>query len=156
MATGDSTHCVAVVGGAVAGAEVAGALADRGAEVVVFEQNARPYGKIEDGLPRWHVALRQKEYASIGAHLSRANVHFVPLTRVGRDIAFSDLARDWGFTAVVLARSCGAVGSHGQVIQRGRREGSRYHRPRRCGGDGCDGPGPGYPRRQVRRAYQHG
>ena len=61
------THCVAVIGGAVAGAEVAGVLADRGIEVVVFEQNARPYGKIEDGLPRWHVALRHKEYDSIAS-----------------------------------------------------------------------------------------
>ena len=58
----DPTHSVAVIGGAVAGAEVASVLADRGAEVVVFEQNPRPYGKIEDGLPRWHVALRRKEY----------------------------------------------------------------------------------------------
>ena len=96
-------HCVAVIGGAVAGAEVAGALADAGAEVVVFEQNARPYGKIEDGLPRWHVALRKKEYRSIGAHLSRENVHFVPLTTIGKDIDFRDLVEGWSFTGVILA-----------------------------------------------------
>ena len=42
--------CVAVIGGATAGAEVAGRLAERGAIVVVFEMNQRPYGKIEDGL----------------------------------------------------------------------------------------------------------
>jgi flavin-dependent dehydrogenase len=53
---------VAVVGGATAGAEAAGMLAARGITTVVFEQNPRPYGKIEDGLPRWHVKLRKKEY----------------------------------------------------------------------------------------------
>src|SRR5262245_24256054 len=54
------SHVVAIVGGATAGAEAAGILADRGVLSVVFEQNQRPYGKIEDGLPRWHVKLRQK------------------------------------------------------------------------------------------------
>jgi NADPH-dependent glutamate synthase beta subunit-like oxidoreductase len=54
--TGGPQHAVAVVGGATAGAEAAGMLAARGVTVVVFEQNPRPYGKIEDGLPRWHVS----------------------------------------------------------------------------------------------------
>jgi ferredoxin--NADP+ reductase len=97
------SHCVAVIGGAVAGAEVAGRLADAGVEVVVFDQNPRPYGKIEDGLPRWHVALRDKEYASIGKNLCQAGVHFVPNTRVGADVGFRELADRWGFTGVVLA-----------------------------------------------------
>jgi len=101
-----SRHVVAVIGGATAGAEVAGRLAERGAEVVVFEQNLRPYGKIEDGLPRWHAALRKKEYETIGEKLARPGVHFVPLTRVGRDLDFAALARRWGFSALVLA--CGA------------------------------------------------
>jgi NADPH-dependent glutamate synthase beta subunit-like oxidoreductase len=104
--SGEAGHLVAVIGGAVAGAEVAGTLARAGVEVAVFEQNPRPYGKIEDGLPRWHVALRRKEYESIGEHLSLPNVHYVPGTAVGRDVAFPKLAREWGFTAVVLA--CGA------------------------------------------------
>jgi len=95
-------HAVAVIGGATAGAEVAIRLADRGAEVVVFEQNARPYGKIEDGLPRWHVALRRKEYELIRQKLDHPHIHFVPLTRVGEDVDFAELARDWGFSAVVL------------------------------------------------------
>jgi NADPH-dependent glutamate synthase beta subunit-like oxidoreductase len=103
-------HVVAVIGGATAGAEVAGRLAERGAEVVVFEQNPRPYGKIEDGLPRWHVALRQKEYEIVGEKLARPGVHFVPRTRIGRDVGFAELAGNagsgWGFSAVVLA--CGA------------------------------------------------
>jgi ferredoxin--NADP+ reductase len=97
------SHCVAVIGGAVAGAEVAAALAEAGVAVVVFEQNPRPYGKIEDGLPRWHVELRKKEYERIGANLSRPNVHYVPLTRIGRDIGFAELVNEWGFSGVVLA-----------------------------------------------------
>jgi NADPH-dependent glutamate synthase beta subunit-like oxidoreductase len=103
MSGNQPSHCMAVIGGAVAGAEVAATLADRGAEVVVFEQNPRPYGKIEDGLPRWHVALRQKEYATIRGHLGRPGVHFVPLTRIGRDVDFRELVESWGFTGVVLA-----------------------------------------------------
>jgi hypothetical protein len=99
-------HVVAVIGGATAGAEVAGRLAERGAQAVVFEQNARPYGKIEDGLPRWHQALRKKEYETIGEKLARPGVHYVPRTRIGRDVGFGELANDWGFSAVVLA--CGA------------------------------------------------
>ncbi len=100
------SHCVAVIGGAVAGAEVAGALAEGGAEVVVFEQNPRPYGKIEDGLPRWHKALRKKEYETIGSRLRHPNVHFVPKTAIGKDFEFRELTRSWGFSGVVLA--CGA------------------------------------------------
>ncbi len=94
---------MAVIGGAVAGAEVAGALADAGVRVVVFEQNPRPYGKIEDGLPRWHVELRRKEYERIGAHLCREEVDYVPRTHIGRDIPFPELVNDWGFSGVVLA-----------------------------------------------------
>lgn len=78
-------------------------LADREAIVVVFEQNVRPYGKIEDGLPRWHVKLRQKEYATVNEKLDRPEVHFVPQTKIGRDIDFRALATDWGFTAIILA-----------------------------------------------------
>ena len=96
-------HCVAVIGGAVSGAEIAGHLAEQGVTVVVFEQNPRPYGKIEDGLPRWHHRLRDKEYGVIREKLSRPGVHYVPLTRIGRDFDFADLANEWGFSAVVLA-----------------------------------------------------
>ncbi|HEY8155291.1 MAG TPA: FAD-dependent oxidoreductase [Myxococcota bacterium] len=106
MSSPAASHSVAVIGGAVAGAEVADTLASRGARVAVIEQNPRPYGKIEDGLPRWHVALRRKEYATIGEKLSQPNVDFVPLTSIGRDVGFRELTRDWGFSAVVLA--CGA------------------------------------------------
>ncbi len=99
-------HAVAVIGGATAGAEAAGRLAEHGCNVVVFEQNPRPYGKIEDGLPRWHVGLRNKEYETIGEKLSRPGVEFVPNTTIGEDLGFAELCREWGFSAVVLA--CGA------------------------------------------------
>jgi NADPH-dependent glutamate synthase beta subunit-like oxidoreductase len=101
-----AAHAVAVIGGATAGAEVAARLASRGLRVAVFEQNPRPYGKIEDGLPRWHHDLRRKEYATIDGKLGQPGVAFVPNTTVGRDVGFEALARDWGFSAVVLA--CGA------------------------------------------------
>jgi ferredoxin--NADP+ reductase len=96
-------HLVAVIGGATAGAEVAGRLAARGVRVVVFEMNPRPFGKIEDGLPRWHAGLRQKEYETIRDKLARPGVEFVPCTKIGRDISFEGIAREWGFSAVVLA-----------------------------------------------------
>jgi hypothetical protein len=96
-------HWVAVVGGATAGAEVAGRLAEHGVRVVVFEMNPRPFGKIEDGLPRWHVGLRQKEYETIREKLARPGVEFVPCTKIGRDFPFEAVAREWGFSALVLA-----------------------------------------------------
>ena len=97
------SHCVAVIGGATAGAEVAGRLADRGVLCAVFEQNTRPYGKIEDGLPRWHTGLRRKEYENIVQKLSHPLIHCVPETKIGRDIDFRELVEEWGFSSVVLA-----------------------------------------------------
>lgn len=96
-------HTVAVIGAAVAGAQVARMLADRGASVVVFEQNERPFGKIEDGLPRWHSALRKKEFSRITELLEHPNIYYLPKTKVGDDIGFSELVKDWGFSSVVLA-----------------------------------------------------
>lgn len=96
-------HAIAVIGGATAGAEMADRLASEGAFVAVFEQNVRPYGKVEDGLPRWHHELRQKEYRTIDTKLGQPNVAFVPSTRIGRDVGFAELCRDFGFHAVVLA-----------------------------------------------------
>ena len=98
-----SQHIVAVIGGATAGAEVASRLAEAGIRVVVFEMNPRPYGKIEDGLPRWHHGLRHKEYETVGEKLSLPGVEYVPLTKIGRDVSFEALAREWGFSAVILA-----------------------------------------------------
>ena len=103
MSNSEFTHCVAVIGGATAGAEIARRLADRNILVAVFEQNPRPYGKIEDGLPRWHERLRDKEYAVIREKLSHPGVRFIPQTKIGRDIAFEELVDEWGFSCVVLA-----------------------------------------------------
>ncbi|MGB5809075.1 MAG: hypothetical protein WBG86_01020 [Polyangiales bacterium] len=94
---------VAIIGGAVAGSEAAAACAARGAIPVVFEQGRRPYGKIEDGLPRWHVKLRDKEYKKIDQNLGAEGVVFVPKTEVGTDLARDDLYGQLGFSAVVLA-----------------------------------------------------
>jgi ferredoxin/flavodoxin---NADP+ reductase len=97
------SHVVAVIGGATAGAEIAHILASRGALVAVIEQNPRPYGKIEDGLPRWHVKQRKDEYEEINRRLDHPNIQFVPLTRMGDDISYDELRESWGLSAVVLA-----------------------------------------------------
>jgi NADPH-dependent glutamate synthase beta subunit-like oxidoreductase len=99
----EPTHVIGICGGAVAGSEAARRFAERGAIAIVFEQNDRPYGKIEDGLPRWHVKLREKEYARIDENLGTAGVLFVPQTRLGKDLSFSELTEEMGLTAVVLA-----------------------------------------------------
>ncbi len=96
-------HVVAVIGGAVAGSEAAANLAKRGILIVVFEQNIRPYGKIEDGLPKWHVKLQAKEENKIDEKLSGSNIIFVPNTSLNRDIDFQDLVKNWGFSAILLA-----------------------------------------------------
>src|SRR5271169_754886 len=98
-----SEYFVAVVGGAISGSVAAEILADRGIRVAVIEQNKRPYGKIEDGLPRWHVEQRKQEYGRIDARLKKPNVYFIPLTKLGLDIEFDDLCNRWGFSAVILA-----------------------------------------------------
>jgi hypothetical protein len=96
-------HVVAVIGAATAGSEIARILAVRGVLVVVFEQNARPYGKIEDGLPRWHVKQRRDEYAEINQRLHHPNIQYVPLTRLGTGLSFDELRTGWGLSAIVLA-----------------------------------------------------
>ncbi len=96
-------HFVAIFGGAVAGSEAAFQMARRGFRVVVFDQNVLPYGKIEDGLPKWHEKLRDKEEARINEKLSHPNVQFVPKARLGENIDFLDVASNWGFSAVLLA-----------------------------------------------------
>ena len=99
----DARQVVVVVGGAVAGSEAAAMAADRGALVVVIEQNARPYGKIEDGLPRWHDALRRKEFGRIDANLTHPNILFVPQTRLGEEVTLDELTDEYGVGTVVLA-----------------------------------------------------
>ncbi len=96
-------HFAAIVGAAISGSVAAEILADRGIQVAVIEQNKRPYGKIEDGLPRWHVEQRKQEYARIDARLRKPGVHFIPSTKLGRDFDFQELCNEWGFSAVILA-----------------------------------------------------
>jgi ferredoxin/flavodoxin---NADP+ reductase len=100
--TNPGHHFVAVIGGAISGSVAAEILADRGIRVAVFEQNTRPYGKIEDGLPRWHVDQRKQEYARIDARMKKPNVYFVPSIKLGRDFDLEQLFK-WGFSAVILA-----------------------------------------------------
>jgi ferredoxin--NADP+ reductase len=95
-------HVVAVIGAATAGSEIARILARRGALVIVFEQNLRPYGKIEDGLPRWHVKQRRDEYEEINQRLEHPNIEFIPSSRLGRDIDFEELRTQWGLNVLVL------------------------------------------------------
>jgi ferredoxin--NADP+ reductase len=96
-------YYVAVIGAATSGSVAAELLADKGIRVAVVEQNNRPYGKIEDGLPRWHSQQRKQEYGLIDARLKKPGLRFVPATKVGRDIGFDDFCKAWGFSAVVMA-----------------------------------------------------
>ena len=97
------THVVGICGGAVAGSESARLFAEEGALAIVFEQHDRPYGKIEDGLPRWHDKLRRREYARIDEKLSSEGVLFVPRTRLGGDVGVPTLLDELSLTAVILA-----------------------------------------------------
>lgn len=99
----NSGHYVAIFGGAVSGAEAAFQLTQRGIRCVVFEQNVLPYGKIEDGLPKWHVKLRDKEEQRINEKIGHPLVDYVPNVRLGRDVDFEKVAGEWGFSAVLLA-----------------------------------------------------
>ncbi len=93
---------VLVAGVAVAGSEAVAQFAQRGILTIAVEQNPRPYGKIEDGLPRWHVKLRRQEYDKINAKLDLPNVRFLPVTKLGRDIALEEIL-GWGLSATCLA-----------------------------------------------------
>lgn len=95
-------HFVAIFGGAVAGAEAGYQLANRGFRVIVFDQSMLPYGKIEDGLPKWHYKLRNKEENNINQKINHPNIRFVPGVKLGRDLDFKTFL-DWGFTAIILA-----------------------------------------------------
>jgi ferredoxin/flavodoxin---NADP+ reductase len=96
-------HLVVICGGAVSGSEAAAICAARGIVAVVLEQNTRPYGKIEDGLPRWHDKLRRQEYARIDENLAHDGVLFVPRVTLGRDVHLPELAASPGVAAVLLA-----------------------------------------------------
>jgi len=96
-------HFVAIIGGSVAGSEAAILLAEAGYRAVVFDQKPLAYGKIEDGLPNWHIGLRDKEEAAIDKRLGHENVRFVPGFTLGKDAKIEELLNDWGFSAVIVA-----------------------------------------------------
>lgn len=93
---------VAIIGGAVAGSEATYQLTERGIRCVVIEQNDLPYGKIEDGLPKWHAKQRQKEMDLIDSRIDHELVDFVPNTKIGKDVFFSELY-GLGWSAILLA-----------------------------------------------------
>ncbi len=76
-------HVVAIFGGAVAGSEAASKLCEKGVRCVVFEQNKLPYGKIENGLPKWHVKLRDREEVKIDEKLSHPLVSLYSHGEIG-------------------------------------------------------------------------
>ncbi len=96
-------HSVAIFGAAVAGSEAAATLASHDVEVFVFEQNALPYGKIEYGLPMWHIKLRDKYEKIIDEKLDQPGVRFLPLVKLGRDLSFREVVEEWPFQVVLLA-----------------------------------------------------
>ncbi len=96
-------HYIAVIGGSISGSEAANLLAQNGFKVVVFDMNKLPYGKIEDGLPNWHINLRNRQINEIDKKLDHPNIRVVPNTKIGKDIVFSDLVSNWGFSAIILA-----------------------------------------------------
>jgi len=96
-------HYIAIIGGSIAGSEAAFILAEKGYRVVVFEMNDLPYGKIEDGLPKWHVNLRNKQEQNIDNKLDHPNIRFVPNVKIGTTLSFDDLVNHWGFTVIILA-----------------------------------------------------
>lgn len=95
-------HFIAIFGGAVAGSEAAYQLSRHGFRVVVFDQGMLPYGKIEDGLPKWHAKLRDKEELNIDQKINQPNIMFVPGVKLGRDIQFDEVM-SWRFSAIILA-----------------------------------------------------
>lgn len=93
---------MAIFGGGVAGVEAAHQFSKRKIYSVIFEQNNLPYGKIEEGLPKWHIKLRDQEERKIDEKISNPYIHFVPATRLGDDITFKEIT-DWGFSGIILA-----------------------------------------------------
>jgi NADPH-dependent glutamate synthase beta subunit-like oxidoreductase len=96
-------YFVAIIGGAVAGSEAAIKLAERGIYSAVFEQNALPYGKLETGLPKWHINLRNSQESKIDKKLKHPLVTYIPSITLGQDLYFNDIINNWGFSAILLA-----------------------------------------------------
>ena len=93
---------VLIIGGAVSGSTAVKKLTDEGIRCVVVEQNRMPYGKIEDGLPRWHEKQLINEYFKIDDIISNELVDFVPLTRIGKDVSFEEIY-NMGWSCIYFA-----------------------------------------------------
>ena len=96
-------HLALVIGAGVAGSEAAYVLAQHGIRVIVVDQNALPYGKIEDGLPKWHTGLRDRVEAEIDRKLRHEKIKFLPLFKVGEDMSLPEILENYKFDAVILA-----------------------------------------------------
>ena len=99
----NNNHFIAIIGGAVSGSTAASTLLKKGYKVAIIEQNARPYGKIEDGLPIWHKKQREQEYAKIDQKLDHPNLYFIPNTKLGTNLSFDELTNKIKFSAIILA-----------------------------------------------------
>ena len=84
-------NVVLIIGGAVSGSTAAKKLTENGIRCIIVDQNRLPYGKIEDGLPRWHDKQRINEYSKIDEIMGHDLVDFVPSTKIGKDISFEDI-----------------------------------------------------------------
>ena len=82
---------VLIIGGAVSGSTAAQKLTEHGIRCVIVDQNRLPYGKIEDGLPRWHEKQRLSEYSKIDEVMDHDLVDFIPLTKIGDHISFKEI-----------------------------------------------------------------
>jgi ferredoxin--NADP+ reductase len=95
-------YFVAIIGSGVAGSEAAFQLSKRGINVALFEQHKLPYGKIEEGLPKWHIKLRNQEEQKIDDKIQNPHIHYIPNVRLGKDFTISQLL-EWNFSAVLIA-----------------------------------------------------
>ncbi|MEC9455550.1 MAG: hypothetical protein VX703_01990, partial [Candidatus Neomarinimicrobiota bacterium] len=93
---------VLIIGGAVSGSTAARKLTEHGIRCVIVDQNRLPYGKIEDGLPRWHEKQRLSEYAKIDEVMDHDLVDFIPLTKIGDHIGFEEIY-DMNWSCVYFA-----------------------------------------------------
>lgn len=84
---------VAIVGSGPAGLAVAEELTRRGHAVVVYEDSPQPGGLLRYGIPSFKLA---KEIVTLKiAYLESLGIEFICNTRIGRDLSFDDLYREY-------------------------------------------------------------